>query len=40
MTTIHRKASLKERYLIMVKHYGRLSTLLHHLWFVVRAVLR
>ena len=40
MTTNNRKASLKERYRIMVKHYGRLTTLLHHLWFVVRAVLR
>lgn len=31
------KASLKERYRIMVYHYGWLSTSLLHLWFVVRA---
>ena len=40
MTTINRKASLKERYRIMTKYYGGLSTFLYHLWFVVRAVLR
>lgn len=38
LTTAHRKASLKERYQIMAKHYGHISTLLHHAWFVVRAV--
>lgn len=38
MTTNNRKASLMERYRIMVKHYGAPSTFLHHLWFVVRAV--
>lgn len=40
LTTTHRKASLKERYRIMAKHYGQISTLLHHVWFVVRAVLK
>lgn len=40
MTTANRKASLKERYRIMAKHYGQVSTFLHHLWFVVRAVIR
>lgn len=40
MTTANRKASLKERYHIMVKHYGHLSTFIHHLWFVVRAVIK
>jgi hypothetical protein len=40
MTTINRKASLKERYQIMAKHYGGLSTFLYHIWFVMRAVLR
>ncbi len=40
LTTTHRKASLKERYRIMVKHYGHISTLLHHAWFVVRAILK
>lgn len=38
MTTAHRSASLKERYRIMAKHYGGLSTFMHHLWFIVRAV--
>ncbi len=40
MTTANRKASLKERYRIMAKHYGQVSTFLHHVWFVVRAVIR
>ncbi|MGV8962943.1 MAG: glycosyltransferase family 2 protein [Candidatus Saccharimonadaceae bacterium] len=39
VTTDNRKASLKERYQIMVKHYGNLSTFVHHAWFVVRAIL-
>ncbi len=36
MTTRNHKASLKERFRIMAKHYGWFSTALHHLWFVVR----
>ena len=40
MTTINRKASLKERYRIMVKHYGATSTFLHHIWFAIRAILK
>jgi len=40
MTTTHRKASLKERYRIMVKYYGLISTFLHHLWFAIRAALK
>ena len=36
MTTQHHKASLKERFRIMAKHYGLLSTLAHHAWFVLR----
>ncbi len=40
MTTRNRKASLKERYRIMAHHYGLFSTLAHHLWFVVRAVMK
>lgn len=40
MTTANRKASLKERYQIMTKHYGIISTFLHHAWFVVRAILK
>lgn len=40
MTTANHKASLVERFKIMVKHYGLVSTVLHHVWFVVRAVVR
>ncbi|MBQ8502274.1 MAG: glycosyltransferase [Bacteroides sp.] len=40
MTTQNRKASLKERFDIMVKHYGRLSTWLCHVWFVVRVIIK
>lgn len=36
MTTRHHKASLKERFRIMAKHYGIISTLMHHAWFVLR----
>ena len=34
------RASLIERFNIMCKHYGVLSTVLHHIWFVVRAVIK
>ncbi len=40
MTTQNHKASLKERFRIMAHHYGWFSTVLHHMWFVVRAVLK
>ncbi len=40
MTTKNRKASLKERFRIMVKHYGYISTVLHHIWFVLRLLLK
>lgn len=40
MTTANRKASLKERYRIMAKYYGEVSTFLHHVWFAVRAVVK
>ena len=36
MTTQNHKASLKERFRIMAKHYGWISTILHHSWFVIR----
>lgn len=36
MTTHNHKASLKERFHIMVKHYGLVSTLAHHAWFALR----
>lgn len=40
ITTENHKASLRERYQIMVKYYGQLSTFLHHIWFIFRAVLK
>lgn len=40
MTTRNHRASLWERFRIMGKHYGWVSTLLHHAWFVVRAVIK
>ena len=40
MTTKNRNASLKERFLIMDKHYGYISTVLHHIWFVLRLLLK
>ena len=40
LTTANRKKSLKERYRIMVEHYGHASTALHHAWFVVRALIK
>ena len=40
MTTRNRKASLKERFRIMTQHYGLTSTVAHHIWFVLRAVLK
>ena len=40
MTTRNRRASLKERFHIMVKHYGWLSTVAHHAWFVLRLLLK
>jgi len=36
MTTQNQKASLKERFRIMAKHYGMASTIMHHVWFVLR----
>ena len=38
MTTANHKASLKERYHIMAKYYGHVSTFLHHIWFAVRSL--
>lgn len=37
MTTQHHRDSLKERFRVMKSHYGLLTTLLVHAWFVVRA---
>lgn len=40
ISTKNRKASLKERFHIMVRHYGWVSTLLRHVWFVLRAIIK
>ena len=40
MTTRNHKASLKERFRIMTRHYGWTSTLAFHLWFVLRLLLK
>ncbi|MBQ5730258.1 MAG: glycosyltransferase [Bacteroidaceae bacterium] len=34
------RASLIERFKIMCKHYGMFSTVAHHIWFVLRAVIK
>ena len=36
----YHRASLMERFRIMCRHYGVLSTVAHHLWFVLRAVIK
>ncbi len=40
MTTRNHKASLKERFRIMTRHYGWTSTLAFNLWFVLRLLLK
>ena len=40
VTIDNRKASLKERFDIMRRHYGLPSTLLHHAWFAVRLLFK
>lgn len=39
-TTQNHKTSLKERFLIMGKYYGWTSTILNHLWFVIRLFIK
>ncbi len=39
-TTLHHRESLRERFRVMCRHYGWLSTLSMHLWFVLRAAKR
>ena len=39
-TTRHHQDSLRERFAVMRKHYGLLSTATMHAWFVVRAFFR
>lgn len=38
VTTRNHRASLRERFHIMEKHYGRITTWVLHLWFIVRAI--
>ena len=40
VTTHNHKASLKERFRIMCKHYGYVPTIMNHLWFVVRTFIK
>lgn len=40
MTTRNHKASLKERFRIMAKHYGWVSTVFYHVWFAIRLVIK
>lgn len=40
MTNKNHRASLVERFRVMRRHYGLLTTICMHIWFVVRAVLK
>lgn len=40
MTTANHQASLKERFQIMAKHYGLLSTIGQHIWFIFRVLVK
>lgn len=40
MTTANHKASLKERFRIMAKHYGLTKTIIQHIWFIFRSLLK
>lgn len=40
LTTQNHKASLKERFRIMTKHYGLISTIAHHAWFAIRLAIK
>ena len=40
MTTRNHRASLIERFRLMCRHYGLFSTIAHHLWFAIRAVIK
>ena len=39
-TTQNHRASLKERYHVMCRHYGTVQTLFMHLWFLIRSLLK
>ncbi len=40
LTTAHHGASLRERFAIMRRHFGLPQTIILHLWFIIRAVIR
>ncbi|EJX04893.1 glycosyltransferase, group 2 family protein [gut metagenome] len=40
LTTQNHQASLRERFHIMTQHYGWLKTIVYHLWFTLRLVLK
>lgn len=40
MTTTNHRASLKERFHVMAHHYGFVPTVLMHLWFVIRSMVK
>lgn len=40
MTTRNHRASLKERFRIMVHYYGWLPTVLRHFWFILRTIIK
>ena len=40
MTLRNHKASLKERFHIMCRHYGVVSTLIFHVWFFIRNIVK
>ena len=40
MTLRNHKASLKERFHIMCRHYGVVSTLIYHIWFFIRNIVK
>ena len=39
-TTIHHRDSLKERFDVMRRHYGLFSTVMMHLWFAIRQLIK
>lgn len=40
MTTTNHRASLKERFHVMAHHYGFVPTVLMHVWFVIRSMVK
>ena len=39
-TTIHHRDSLKERFDVMRRHYGLFTTVIMHVWFVFRQLIK